>query len=254
MVCNIRKFVSVFLVLAIFATLSLPAFASFESSSLSTNVVDSTNDERQNLTFLEGELGGTHLVYTYEEEGHTYKVEETATPDFSEVKSKVFVLNEANGYELLEEIVSTSSGDEIEITTTGLQGNVERRIVTIPDGQLYSTEGLSSRSANEWEWVTSYHDGNTYIGNVTVVVIIQILNGIACKFYPQAAIVSSAIATMASTLFSARAEYVFYHKIINERHSDRNYLVIEATEYTQYYQDAAHTQYLGDSYAEYLDE
>lgn len=254
MTCCIKKFVSVFLAAALFATFSLPAFASFDNTSLSTNEVGISNDEKQNLTFLEGKLGETHLLYTYEEGGRTYKVEESATPDFSEVKSDVFILNEDNEYELLREIESTSAGDAIEIATTESQTQIEKRTVTVPDMYNYSKEESSTRSANEWEWVTEYVDGNTYLGNITVLVIIQILTKIANNVYPQASLVSESIAVAASALFSANAKYVYYHKICNSRHSDRNYLVMEATEYTKYYEDAAHTIYVGDAYAEYLDE
>lgn len=254
MTCCIRKFVSIFLAVAICATFSLPAFASSDNTSLSINDVTISNNERQNLTFLEGKLGETHLLYTYEEGGCSYKVEESATPDFSEVKSNVFILNEDNEYELLREIVSTSTGDAIEITTTGPQTQTEKRTVTVPDMYNYSKTDSVTRSANEWEWVTEYVDGNTYLGNVTVLVIIQILTGIATKVFPKAALVSESIAAAASALFSANAKYVYYHKICNSRHSDRNYLVMEATEYTKYYEDADHTNYVGDAYAEYLDE
>lgn len=70
---------------------------------------------RSNITYLEGEAGDPYLVYTYEEDGRTYKVIDEATEDFSTVESQIFVQNESGLFERISEqrVETLPSGDVI---------------------------------------------------------------------------------------------------------------------------------------------
>ena len=78
------------------------------------------SDSRKNLHFIEGKLGDSHIVYTYEENNKQYKAIETSSDDFKNVTSMIYCLNETGNY-ILQSTQNFSIDDngnpEILITT-----------------------------------------------------------------------------------------------------------------------------------------
>lgn len=239
-----HKILSLILSIILVANFSLPAFAASDETSSPDN-----SSLRTNITYVDGYLGALHVVYTYVQNGQTYKVEESASSDFSQVDSYTYLLNTDSSFSLLNTQHISTNDESISITTINAAGDTTTQNIPIVLTQKSSVPSILSSN----EWVTEYEDGNTYVGNLTVYGIIAVLQTIANKLYPQAEIITNTIAAVASALFGINAQYCYYHKIGNWRHSNRNYLVIEVTEYTKFYSDSGHTKYLGDSYAEWLD-
>lgn len=249
------KILSAILSMALFVNTLCPATVK-AADNLSEIVTESTLSEaRSNIQFIEGNPGDTHLVYTYTQNGNVYKSVENASSDFKEVECKIYVLNENNTYSIYStQHVSIDSKGNPNITIDYAKGGVEQRVIDVASEkpslskQAYTTDV-------EWEWVTEYRDGSkANLKNLAISALISAIAAIAC-FYSSGALAAasiSAVNTIAQGLFGLNADRVYYHKIINWRHSPKSYFVIDETEWTEFYSDSRHTNYLGYTYAEYI--
>jgi hypothetical protein len=87
-----KKVLSAIVTLSLCLTLVTPVFANAATNETpqqqSRNVLSL---KKQNYNYLEGKPGDTHLVYTYDSNGSTYKVVENASEDFGKVDSTIYV-------------------------------------------------------------------------------------------------------------------------------------------------------------------
>lgn len=119
-----KHFLSIILSLALSLTMLFPSFA--QASEIPNQLQSDSeynnnqSDSRKNLHFIEGKLGDSHIVYTYEENNKQYKAIETSSDDFKNVTSMIYCLNETGNY-ILQSTQNFSIDDngnpEILITT-----------------------------------------------------------------------------------------------------------------------------------------
>jgi hypothetical protein len=107
---------------------------------------------------------------------------------------------------------------------------------------------------SSYDWITQYSDGNNSIKGMTISQIIGVIGIIASAFSSGAGIVLGGISGIAQVYFTNCVDNVYYHKIYNWRHSERNYFVIEETEWTDFYLDSRHSYYIDHTYYEWLDK
>lgn len=103
--------------------------------------------------------------------------------------------------------------------------------------------------------MTRYEDGSRGgLKGLAISALISVVAAIA-TYYTAGALSSAAVAgasTIAAGIFGQNSDKVYYHAIYNWRHSPKNYLVIDETEWTDFYLDSSHIYSLGHTYAEYI--
>lgn len=204
---------------------------------------------RTNLQFLEGNPGDTYLVYTYEQDGNTYKAVEQSSEDFRNVSAHIYWLNENGDFvENSSQQLTINEQGNPEITIKNANGITENRIIDVSSDTVKSA---STRS----EWVTQYANGSRgNLRGLAYSTLVAVVAAIA-TYFSTGALSAAAIAgagTIASGLFNQNSNSVYYYAIYNWRHSPKNYLVIDETEWTEFYLDSGHNYSLGHTYAEYI--
>lgn len=248
------------LVLPIISIWAIPAAADYKNNMAesSSEVVEENTEEisqeRTNITYLDGQPGDTYLVYTWEEGGKKYKAVDNSNNDFSNVYSTIYVLDSKGNYVV-------DSIQEVGIGTDGMM------TITIDNAdetkEVRKSENLANLTnvsfgvdplINKYDWITDYEDGSTYIKNLTISALIAEIGYVATALSgPVGGAIATGVTAVANTLFAINAKWAYYHKIYNWKHSERNYHVIEKTEWTEFYSDSAHQKYLGHTYYEWLD-
>lgn len=239
---------------------SIPVYPSndemtaFASDKTSSNVAQNEEAVRTNINFIEGQPGDTYLVYTYNENDENYKIIETATSDFSYVNSTIYLLDNTGVYVPIstQECSTDSFGNRL-ITIQNESGQIENRVIS-QEIEEQEQGTIVSPQIDDYEWITSYDSGNTYIKDLTISALISVITSIATsKMGNVGKTVINGIANVANAYFGFNATWAYYYRIYNTRHSPYNYLIIEETQHTEYYEDAAHTKYLHYTYAEFRD-
>lgn len=209
-----------------------------------------TDEAKTNLVFIEGKAGESHVVYTYNQKGKSYKVVEDSSDDFKNVISQTYVLDENGNY--VKDFVQTLSIDNNGIASITTE--------TIGEGSISYTMDLSQclqikeAPSTRSEWRTYYRDGVVdRLKNLAISVIVGILTNVLTAGASTAAqLTISGLTTVATDLALNGGDKLYYHEIHNWRESPKNYLVIDETIATNYYYNSAHTAFAGYSYAEYI--
>jgi len=85
---------------------------------------------RTNLVFQEGRAGDTHLVYTYNQDGKSFKVEEDFTEGLTNGNSTIYLKNPDGNYVVFStQEVSTAPIGDLVITLTDTKKSVERHVI-----------------------------------------------------------------------------------------------------------------------------
>lgn len=245
------KIMSAVLSLSLLATYMTPVTINAATVSNESVMTFASEAEgaRTNLKFLEGNPGDTHLVYTYEQEGNTYKAIEESTEDFRYVSARIYWLNENGDFvENSSQQLRINEEGNPEISITNANGETENRTIDVRSNVVKT---VSSRS----EWVTQYGNGSRgNLKGLAYSTLVAVVAAIA-TYYTAGALSSAVVAgvsTIASGLFNQNTNTVYYYAIYNWRHSPKNYLVIDETEWTEFYLDSGHNYSLGHTYAEYI--
>ncbi len=251
-----RRILSISLCVALIVTTLSPMTVHAASTALNMTLASNLSGERTNIQFLEGTPGDTHIVYTYQQNGETFKAVETATEDFSSVDCQIYQLDEDGEYikNSTQSVVIDKEGNP-QITIKSASGKTECRTIDLSSEPKLNLQTYSIARVPDWEWITEYEDGvKGGLSGLGINALIAVIAAIA-TFYSSGVLASVAVAgasTVATALFNRNAEKVYYHAIINWRHSPKSYFVIDETEHTKYYVDSSHKYYLGYTYAEYI--
>ncbi|QLG39942.1 hypothetical protein HW560_18750 [Paenibacillus sp. E222] len=225
--------------------------------------VSQLSQEKQNFIFLEGKPGDAHLVYTYESNGDTYKVEERANKDFTEVDSTIYVKN-AEGefvkHATQNAIIDTQNSlfqvttNENGVTETETQnfGVDPTDLSTIPNipmrpdrGDLITPfDSYMGGAVSAW-YYGSWVDGSSKIERYTVTAVTALLIGLATAANPSAAVATSVIGTMALTIVQDQIPLVYYKRRYAEKKSLVATTVIVGSKWdTIFYSNSARTNEL----------
>lgn len=249
---NIKKILSSALCLSMLMT----GITSVNVSALEnlTNVASyDVKGDKTNFIFLEGTPGDTHLVYTYEQNGNTYKVVENASDDFKKVESIIYLLD-ANG-SFIENSFQESNVDEngnAYVTFKDINGESNTIVANPVDNR--QTQSSISPQATDWEWHTYYRDGRTgSLLNLTISVAVSVIAAaVTAGASATGQLIFSGLSGVASYAITNNISSLYFHSVHNWRHSSKNYVVIDETIATNYYYDAGHSVGAGYSYAEYI--
>lgn len=239
-------------------TVMLAAPSSVESS------VSQLSLEKQNFNILEGKPGDTHLVYTYESNGNTYKVEEYANKDFTEVNSTIYVKNaEGEFVDHATQHATVDTQNSIFQVTTNENGLIETEtqdfgmdttdLSTIPNipvrpdrGDLITPfDSYMGGAVSAW-YYGSYTDGSTRIQRMTVTAVTALLIGIATASNPAAVVSSIVISNLAITYVLDEVPLVYYKRRYAEKKSlVATTLIVGSKWDTIYYTDSSRSKETG---------
>lgn len=147
-VLKCKRIIAASLLVAILTTNA--GFVTYASEiTTEANVQNSTdmNSVKEDLTLLEGTLGDTYLEYTYEENSETYKVIEYANEEYTNIFSKVYLLDDSAVYNLqYTQTFTMDENGEVDITIDK-NGIIENR--TISSGETICSESVPFATNNE---------------------------------------------------------------------------------------------------------
>lgn len=252
-VLKCKKIIAASLMVAILMTNA--GFVTYASEiTTEANVQNSTdvNSVKEDLTLLEGTLGDTYLEYTYEENNETYKVVEYANEEYTNIFSKVYLLDDSGVYNLqYTQTFTMDENGEVDIVIDK-NGTVENR--TISSRETICSESAPFATNNEW--ITSSSD--SYKGGLkglTYAAIYGIIKGVLIakiKGDVKGGIITG-VTTVTDYIFKNGLEKVYYHSVYNWRRSPKNYFLIDETASVSYYKDSAHKYFISsDPYYEYI--
>lgn len=228
-----------------------------EENAINQSVVEATSEivgERSDIVYLEGKPGDTHLVYTYVQNGKTYKVVEDADEDFCNVTSTFYELKDNDNF-VKNSTQYMVKGDDSAIVTFKDKGDNTYNQFTL-DLEIPESNYSKPFIQNNSEWVTEYIDGKKIgLQGLGITLIIGALSSIAtaCTSSIAANVAVNLVANIAQRLFSSNAEVTYYHAIYNWRHSPKNALVTDEAQTTWFYLDSQHTYPIGNQvYVEYI--
>lgn len=174
--------------------------------------IEALSTKKENFNYLEGKPGDTHLVYTYESNGSTYKVIENASENFDEVNSTIYVEDE-NG-KFVEFATQNLTVDDSELNhITNINGVITtekqdispiKESVTTDkaDAPLrFNTMSINGTCYGEpvggWKYI-SRTDGSTRISNWTISAVTAAVVYVAAA--GTTTIASGALATAAGVI------------------------------------------------------
>lgn len=139
-----KKVTFLFLALVMLLTPFNTVFA--QTSNVTTPQPDSIDvlaAEKENFHFIEGSPGDRHLVYTYESNGKTYKVEENASENFEEVNSTIYVHDKKGEFiELATQNLIIEDSKITQTTDMGGEVTVESQDISLMESESTDEEGV----------------------------------------------------------------------------------------------------------------
>lgn len=235
--------------LSLVLTTGVSAFAA--DTSLSQQRIVSTNQsnnsvlslKKDNFNYLEGKPGDTHLVYTYDSNGSTYKVVENASENFDKVNSTIYTKNNTGifvKYATQNLTVNNSTfklrTDENGIVTTEVQDLSSVKESDVLNNKI-SSRRLASGSyqgykVSSWKHLDTIKGSNRiekYTVTAVTAVLVYIATDAATGGLSTAAVV--AIGAVANKIVDEAIPYVYYRqfyyekKLINPPYSLKNFVV-----------------------------
>lgn len=249
------KLMSLFLVfsLVVMGTVQVSAATNPAVNNVALTANERSAGMRTNLIFHEGKAGDTHLVYTYDQDGKSFKVVEDFSEGLTNGSSTTYLKNPDGNYVVFstQEVSTTPNGDLV-ITLADTKRHVEKHV--IPAAEKLNSGAQSKASASGDEWVTQTISGSTNITNFTINAIIAACAAIATYYCgsPAGQAAIAGLSSLAVSFYNYNATTAYYYSIYNWRHSPRDYFVIDETEWTDWYTDSAHNNYTGYTYYEYI--
>jgi len=242
---TVKKLLSLLLIFSFVIVVQIPVLAK--------NVTESTaTGTRTNLVFQEGRPGDAHLVYTYDQDNKSFKVEENFSDDLTNGNSTVYVKNSDGNYVVFStQKVSTTSNGDLNITITDIKKSIEKHVIP---ANTVSKKIAPKVTIDGDEWITLYRSGSTNIKNFTINAIIAACGAIATYYCSSAGgqTIIAGLTSLATSLFNYNVTTAYYNTIYNWRNSPRNWLVIDETEWTDWYSDSAHNNWINYTYYGYI--
>lgn len=247
---NLKKYVAMVMVAIIIIT---TAGQSTVKAAVMHSPQTVLTEERADLEILtETKNGDTyHSVYKYSQNNEVFKRIDTASIDFKSTKSEVyqFINNEFKKVET--QYTNVNNDGNIDVHVQHENGKNDDWEIVINDENI-SNDTISTQ-INNYDWITEESDGSKYVGGLGRAALIGAITAIAghlSKNVLTAAAVGAAT-TIADAIFGGGINYIYYHKIYNWKHCEKNYLVIEETEYTRFYEDPYHRFFINSTYTEW---
>lgn len=273
---TIKKVMYAIFTLVLCLTFITPEFANAatnETSQQNSNNVLSL--EKSNFNYLEGKPGDTHLVYTYDSNGSTYKVIENSSDNFDEVNSTIY-LEDNSGVFVKYSTQKTTVNNNIVTHTTDVNGEVTTETQDLSpkksdllngdvNSPLYSNiynslmvkppvgggGGCGTYEGYDltcWEHINT-HNGSTYIWNWTVSSVTALVVGIACDGFSLSGPVTGAVSVLVGKIVDSTLPRIYYRQYYYEKRLENPPLalanfVVGSKWHTKWYEDSYHKTYL----------
>lgn len=241
--------------LSLILVLPFVSHASYSNQNIESEY-DNNKSGRSNLKFEVGSPGDRYLIYSYIEDGKSYKVIEFSDSEFKNVHSEVYVLNE-NGNYVHTQNKETEIADNgvYTLTTASSNGRIEVEKSTLPKQEIIHYEsnrvmaGQFYTDPGTGKWLYKNYNGDTKIENMTISGITAALGAAIGAFIGGApgAIIGSGIGAAASSYFSKSADRAYYRInykwMMSKLHPVA--LVLRENCVTKFYLDSGHKYYVG---------
>lgn len=258
-----KKAMYVFLALIMFLTPLNSIYAQADNNQISPEEsIDTLSLEKENYNFLEGKPGDTHLVYTYESNGSTYKVIENATENFDEVSSTIYVENNKGEFvEYATQSLTVDNSEFIHTTNANGEESTEVQDLSLEKSGTKNEEGIDplnnvmingscyGQAVGGWGFVSN-NNGSTRIQNYTVSAVVAAVTFVATA---GAGVASGAVRTaagvIAAKVVDERIPVLYYSrsyyelKLQNPGRGQENFIV-GTNHYTNWYENSSRSLFI----------
>lgn len=228
---------------------AVPTYASTISSK---DIVELKAEQKSNFVILSNDLSNT--VYTYDEGGKSYKVEESANYQLDKVFSEVYIKDESNNYifdHSIETSIDIDKGISTIVTTKDNKQNIEFVDLGVQNVQsqipsLYSHEiGGGGIGTTPFKYVKT-SKGST---NFTKYTLVGITAAVTYVITIPAGVASGAIATaagaIANAIISDNIKSAYWSTDIYASYFLNSNVYAADQWKTQYYKDSSRTKKVG---------
>lgn len=221
----------------------------------------------EDFKYIYGKAGDLYSIYTYSVNGVQYKVVDTASEDWMNVKSEIYQMNSNNEFELYATETLANNTDDI-IVIIDINGNKDTEIFlnkTINYAkmeennneeicELSSTSGetFDGMSVSSWQYYGIFNDFKN-ITKYTVAVVIDLIGFAVCNVAAATWVkaVSIGVETVAQMVVSDKISKVYYkctsyYKTVLPSNPDMFRMKIAEQNYYVYYTDSNRTQRIGN--------
>ncbi|NMW84785.1 hypothetical protein HKO22_03380 [Peptoniphilus sp. AGMB00490] len=211
-------------------------------------------EKRENLKIIEESFlkGKYKAIYEYTEGDTHYKRIDEADDEFKETKSELFELVRGKYVKVETQYTNIDDKGIMNVYIDSEKGNDKNWQVNLKDNLEINNNAIVPY-VNNYDWITEETDGYKYIGNLGRTALISAIAAIAGSIIggPLGAGVGASAAAIADALFNGGNNYVYYHKIYNWKYCERDWRIIEETEYTRFYEDSYHRFFIDYTYVEW---
>lgn len=248
---KIGRYLNLFLAIVI-------SFVSIGNSIVYANNINFQKElRRENLKVIDEsfEEGTYKAIYEYTEGDTKYKRVDEAEDNFKVTKSEVFELRNGKYVKIETQYTTINDEDIMNVyidTEKGIDKNWE---IDLKDHNVNNVNNDNKivPYVNNYDWITEESDGYKYIGSLGRTALISAIGAIAGALIggELGAGAGASAAAIANVLFNGGNNYVYYHKIYNWKHCERDWRIIEETEYTRFYEDSYHRYFIDYTYVEW---
>ncbi|MEC1179895.1 hypothetical protein P9B03_15450 [Metasolibacillus meyeri] len=257
-----KKVIYVILALVMFITPLNFGYATAAANETSLEEsINALSLNKGNYNYLEGKLGDTHLIYTYESNGSTYKVIENASEDFDEVYSTIYIKNSTGEFvEYATQNLTINNSNLIHTTKVSGEEITEIKDLsfekseitngTPPFNSVMSINGTCyGQPVGGWAYI-SRNNGSTVIANYTASAVVAAVTYIASAGAGVAAgAAKAAISAIAAKVVDSRIPTLYYTqwyhelKLANPGRGQENFIV-GTNHFTDWYDNSFRTSYI----------
>jgi hypothetical protein len=204
------------------------------------SVKEVVSQGKQNLTIINNDL--QNMIYTYDKDGCSYKVEEKFNEDLTNGYSTVYVLNDKNKYEIEETIKTTNENGIVKVIYNSNNGT-ETQALDLNEVKAKmktnSSQGISLNSISDWTYNGTFNS-STRIARMTVSGVATVLAGIIGGTIKGklGAQVSATITSVAITFVTDELPLLFYTQEVYCKWADGTYIKIAERVNTSVYSDS----------------
>ncbi|MCC0686179.1 hypothetical protein [Clostridioides sp. ZZV14-6345] len=247
------KKINKLLALSIVTAVVINPFGSI-ANAMSSNEVGNQYEsiEKANFKILSDDLD--NIIYTYDEQGTSYRVEEKVANDFSSVKSTIYEKNNKNEYVISSKLETTISDNEVTLKTQE-DNNITTEVVPLSD--LITVNGeptyddSMAKNRDTWTYNQTLKTSSKFLTYTLGAITAVITTAVSFKLGEGGKLLAAAISSVAQKVISDNIKQVYYKKDFYYTYYQNTILPRGEKVISKAYKNSGRTQQIGKTMTDY---
>ncbi len=208
--------------------------------------------EKTNFKVLSDDLN--NMIYTYDENGTSYRVEEKVAEDFSSVKSTIYEKNNKNEYVISSKLETTISDNEVTLKT---QENNNITTEVVPLSNLITVDGeptyddSMAKNKDSWTYNQTLKTSSKFLSYTLGTVTAVIAAAVSFKLGNGGKLLMTAINSVAQKVIADKIKLVYYKKDFYYTYYPNTILPRGEKVISKAYKNSGRTQQIGKTMTDY---